>query len=103
MLKEIYTNLYAETSGLPATRFSNSSSIAVKVKKGTRDLCVLMKECNTQDNYFSKWKEDLDISFNLTSQKNIFRNCYFSIQDDGLIWFQYTLIYRLTATNAYLY
>ena len=75
-----------------------------KSKKGTRDFYkVLIKKGNTQDNYFKKWKEDLDISFNLACEKNIFRNCFFSIQDNSLIWFQYKLIHRLTATNAYLY
>ena len=63
----------------------------------------MIKKDNTQDNYLNKWKNDLDISFNLACQKNIFRNCFFSIQDNGLIWFQYKLIHRLIATNAYLY
>ena len=103
MLKEIYTNLYPETSGLSVTSSSNLSNITVKVKKGTRDFYnVLIKGCNTRDNYFKKWKEDLNISFNLACQKNIFRNCFFSIQDNDLIWFQYKLIHRLTAINAYL-
>ena len=61
----------------------------------------MIKKGNNQDNYFKIWKEDLDISFNLACQKNIFRNCFFSIQDNGLIWFQYKLIHRLT--DAYLY
>ena len=60
-----------------------------KSKKGTRDFYnVLIKMGNTQDNYVKKWKEGLDISFNLAYQKNIFRNCFFSIQDNGLIWFK---------------
>ena len=78
MLKEIYTNLYAETSGLSVTSFSNSSLITVKVKKGTRDFNnVLMKGGNSRDNYLEQWKEDLDISFYFACWKNIFRNCFF--------------------------
>ena len=52
--------------------------------------------------YKVKWNKDLTLNIDNLTWKNVFRQIFFNVQDNCLIWLQYRLIHRIFGTKDIL-
>ena len=76
--------------------------ILLRSKKGCRDFYKILNRSESQTPSYSSWEQKLQQKISITTWKTIFRNCFKTIADNELIWFQYRLINRILGTNEYL-
>ena len=50
-----------------------------------------------------KWNKDLTLNNDNSIWRNIFRQIFYNVQDNSLIWLQYSLIHRILGTKDVLY
>ena len=52
---------------------------------------------------YSFWETSLKININRLMWTQIYKNCFKTIQDNELKWFQYRILHRILGTNDYLF
>ena len=55
-----------------------------------------------ENKYKMKWNKDLKLNIDNSTWKSIFKQNFYNIQDNSLIWFQYRLIHRILGTKDLL-
>ena len=55
-----------------------------------------------ENKYKMKWNKDLKLNIDNSTWKSIFKQIFYNIQDNSLIWFQYRLIHRILGTKDLL-
>ena len=84
------------------TRSTNMQSLT-RSKKGSKDFYnVFLSEEFEEPSCKSIWTRKLSSTLNDKIWENIFRACHKSILDNGLIWFQYKILYNILDTKYYL-
>ena len=73
-----------------------------KSSKGTRDIYKTLRSKVENNPIKLKWDTKLGLTIEENEWKQIFKNCFYSVYDNFLIWFQYRLIYRILGTNQLL-
>ena len=52
--------------------------------------------------YYSYWEQALKTKIIEKQWKSIYRNCFKTVENNDLVWFQYKLFNRILGTNKYL-
>ena len=102
---KLYVEDFKNQSKFQRPYFHNHMKLLLKSKKGAQDFYETLKSniAIEEPRALHKWEKDLNISIDHSSWRRINKNCFYTIQDKTLIWFQYKIIYRLTGTNSLLY
>ena len=78
--------------------------ILLRSKKGSKDFydALHKRSIRNQSLYYSFWEQALKINITSKDWKNIYQNCFKTVEDKDLKWFQYRILNRILGTNEYL-
>ena len=77
-------------------------SMLLNCKQGCKDIYNMINTHKVECKYKVKWNKDLTLNIDNLTWKNVFRQKFYSVQDNRLIWLQYRLIHRLLGTKDIL-
>ena len=77
-------------------------SILLNCKHGCKGIYNMINVQEVENKYKMKWNKDLKLNIDNSTWKSIFKQIFYNIQDNSLIWFQYRLIHRILGTKDLL-
>ena len=77
-------------------------SILLNCKHGCKGIYNMINVQEVENKYKMKWNKDLKLNIDNLTWKSIFKQIFYNIQDNSLIWFQYRLIHRILGTKDLL-
>ena len=81
----------------------NHVRILYRSEKGTRDIYKHISTTKTNTHPMKvKWNRDLNLFINDITWRDIFKVCFYTSNDNYLVWFQLRILYRILGTNSYL-
>ena len=80
---------------------SNALAIGTHLK-GTKNFRKVLTDVNKDlnESLSKKWDQKLNVVITGKDWSKIFKNCFSTIQDNNLIWFQYRTIFRILGTQS---
>ena len=84
--------------------YHSQTQILLRYQKGSKDFYNRLNNTivKKQTSYYSYWEQALKIRITEKEWKSIYRNCFKTVEDNDLVWFQYRLLNRILGTNKYL-
>ena len=90
-------------SYLTRPNFPNHIKILYLSNKGTRDFHnYVNRDMKNTHSMKEKWNSDLNVQIDNQTWQNIFKVCFYTVNDNSLIWFQLRVIYRILGTGYHL-
>ena len=77
-------------------------SILLKLKHGCKGICNMINVQEVENKYKIIWNKDLTLNIDYSTWKSVFKQIFYNIQDNSLIWFQYRLTHRILGTKDLL-
>ena len=71
-------------------------------KHGCKNIYNMINTHQVKCKYKVKWNKDYTLNIEKLTWKNVFRQIFFNVQDNCLIWLQYRLIHRILGTKDIL-
>ena len=70
---------------------------------GSKPIYQLLQDQKVEPKNEAKWKLDLPLGNDDTIWKLVYKTCFFSIQDNSYIWFQFRVVHRIIGVQNLLY
>ena len=77
--------------------------IILKSAKGIKNIYSLLNDNYGKPVKIEKWNDELNLTIDEMTWKDIYKTCFTSIRDNYLIWFQYRVINRILGTRELLF
>ena len=77
-------------------------SMLLNCKQVCKNIYNMINTHKVECKYKVKWNKDLTLNIDNLTWKNVFRQIFFNVQDNCLIWLQYRLIHRILGTKDIL-
>ena len=94
----LHANLIFLTPSIPS-----HIKILFKSPKGSQDFYKLLNITDSELSVKTKWHNILNINIDNETWTDIFKNCFSTVQDNTLKWFQYRVIFRILGTRNLLF
>ena len=84
--------------------YHSQTQILLRSQKGSKDFYNRLNNINVKKttSYYSHWEQALKTKITEKDWKFIYQNCFKTVEDNDLVWFQYRLLNRILGTNEYL-
>ena len=84
--------------------YHSQTQILLRSQKGSKDFYNRLNNINVKKttSYYSHWEQALKTKITEKDWKSIYQNCFKTVEDNDLVWFQYRLLNRILGTNEYL-
>ena len=84
--------------------YHSQTEILLRSQKGSKDFYNRFNNADIKKLtlYYSYWEQALKTKITEKEWKSICRNCFMTVEDNDLVWFQYRLLNRILGTNEYL-
>ena len=84
--------------------YHSQTQILLRSQKGSKDFYNRLNNKNVKKptSYYSHWEQALKTKITEKDWKSIYQNCFKTVEDNDLVWFQYRLLNRILGTNEYL-
>ena len=82
----------------------NHIRILYRSNKGAKDfykhMCTHRKNTHPMK---TKWNNNLNLNIDTKTWQDVFKVCFYTSNDNNLVWFQLRILYRILGTNSYLH